>query len=72
MKINGFAGVLIPQTVTGLHGSQNRFRDGLTGVSDVTGNVRVVGLAAEGSNVREHDIAGALRGRARVGKRVSL
>jgi len=44
MKINGFAGVLIPQTVTVYTAAKTDFRDGLTGVSDVTGNVRVVGL----------------------------
>jgi hypothetical protein len=44
MQINGFAGVLVPQTVTVYTGAKTDFRDGLTGVSDVTGNVRVVGL----------------------------
>jgi hypothetical protein len=46
MQINGFAGLLVPQTVTVYTASPTKFRDGLTGLSDVTGgaNVRVVGL----------------------------
>lgn len=44
MQINGFVGVLIPQTVTVYTAPKTDFRDGLTGVGDVTGNVRVVGL----------------------------
>jgi hypothetical protein len=44
MQINGFAGLLIPQTVTVYTLPRTDFRDGLTGVSDVSGNVRVVGL----------------------------
>ncbi len=46
MQINGFAGVLIPQTVTVYITNRTEFRDGLTTLSDVSGttNVRVVGL----------------------------
>jgi Domain of unknown function (DUF4382) len=44
MTINGFAGLLVPQTVTVYTGVRTDFRDGLTGVGDVSGNVRVVGL----------------------------
>jgi hypothetical protein len=44
MEINGFAGVLVPQTVTVYTGAKTDFRDGFNGVSDVTGDVRVVGL----------------------------
>jgi len=46
MQINGFAGLLVPQTVTVYTASPTKFRGGLTGLSDVTGgaNVRVVGL----------------------------
>jgi hypothetical protein len=44
IKINGFAGLLVPQTVTVYTGVRTDFRDGLTGVGDVSGNVRVVGL----------------------------
>jgi hypothetical protein len=44
MQINGFAGLLVPQTVTVYTAPKTDFRDGLTGLSDVTGNVRVVGL----------------------------
>ncbi len=46
MTINGFAGVLIPQTVTVYLTSETEFRDGLTALSDVAAstNIRVVGL----------------------------
>ena len=46
MKINGFAGVLVPQTVTVYVVGDTVFRDGLTGLGDVAAstNVRVVGL----------------------------
>jgi hypothetical protein len=46
MQINGFAGVLIPQTVTVYTGVKTDFRNGLSGLSAVTGgaNVRAVGL----------------------------
>ena len=44
MKVNGFAGLLIPQTVTVYTGVPTDFRSGFTQLSDVTGNVRVVGL----------------------------
>jgi hypothetical protein len=46
IQINGFAGLLVPQTVTVYTAARTDFRDGLTGLSDVSGgaNVRVVGL----------------------------
>ena len=46
MKVNGFAGVLIPQTVTVYITNRTEFRDGLSALSDVDSatNVRVVGL----------------------------
>ncbi len=46
MQINGFAGVLVPQTVTVYIAGPTVFRDGLTGLSTVQSgaNVRVVGL----------------------------
>jgi hypothetical protein len=46
MQVNGFAGVLIPETVTVYIADNCQFRDGWTGFSDVTdgANVRVVGL----------------------------
>lgn len=46
MQINGFAGVLVPQTVTVYILGNTKFRDGWSGMGDVTGaaNVRVVGL----------------------------
>jgi hypothetical protein len=46
MTINGFAGQLIPQTVTVYTGPGTHFRDGWSGMGSVTGgaNVRVVGL----------------------------
>ena len=46
MKINGFAGTLVPQTVTVFITGETEFRDGLNVLSDVTAskNVRVVGL----------------------------
>jgi hypothetical protein len=46
MQVNGFAGLLIPQTVTVYVSSNTTFRDGLTALSTVTAssNVRVVGL----------------------------
>jgi hypothetical protein len=46
MQITGFAGLLVPQTVTVYTAGKTGFRDGLTGVSDLTSgqNVRVVGL----------------------------
>jgi hypothetical protein len=46
MQINGFAGQLVPQTVTVYTAGKTGFRDGLTGVGDLTNgqNVRVVGL----------------------------
>ncbi len=49
VTINGYAGQLIPQTVTVYTGSKTGFRGGLSGVSDLNsgGNVRVVGLLLE-------------------------
>ncbi len=46
MQVNGFAGVLIPQTVTVYIAGNCQFRDGFTGMSSITdsANVRVVGL----------------------------
>jgi hypothetical protein len=46
IQVNGFAGTLIPQTVTVYVGGPTVFRDGLTAMSGVQGgaNVRVVGL----------------------------
>jgi Domain of unknown function (DUF4382) len=46
MQVNGFAGLLIPQTVTVYIANNCKFRDGLTQLSDVSAatNVRVVGL----------------------------
>ncbi len=46
VQINGFAGLLAPQTVTVYTAGRTGFRDGLSGVGDLTGgeNVRVVGL----------------------------
>jgi hypothetical protein len=46
VQINGFAGQLIPQTVTVYTANKTDFRGGLTGVGDLTAgeNVRVVGL----------------------------
>lgn len=46
MQINGFAGVLVPETVTVYVASNTTFRDGLTGMSSAAAspNVRVVGL----------------------------
>ncbi len=46
MKVNGFAGVLIPETVTVYITDRTEFRDGWTSLADITdnANVRVVGL----------------------------
>ena len=46
MQINGFAGVLIPQTVTVYIAGPTVFRDGLTAMTSMQSsqNVRVVGL----------------------------
>jgi len=44
MTINGFAGLLVPQTVTVYTSGITKFRNGFTALSGVTGNVRVVGL----------------------------
>jgi hypothetical protein len=46
MQINGFAGLLVPQTVTVYVASPTEYRGGLTGLSSLTNgeNVRVVGL----------------------------
>jgi hypothetical protein len=46
MQVNGFVGLLIPQTVTVYVSSDTTFRDGLTAFSSVTAstNVRAVGL----------------------------
>jgi hypothetical protein len=46
MNVTGFAGLLIPQTVTVYTSSVTTFRDGFSGLGDVDGatNIRVVGL----------------------------
>lgn len=46
IHVNGFAGVLIPQTVTVYVTDRTSFRDGFNGISDIGDNdkVRVVGL----------------------------
>ncbi len=49
MTVNGFAGVLIPQTVTVYIEGETEFRDGFSAMTDIggsstTSNVRVVGL----------------------------
>jgi uncharacterized protein DUF4382/uncharacterized protein DUF5666 len=46
MQVNGFAGLLIPQTVTVYLADNCQFRDGWSAFSDITdgANVRVVGL----------------------------
>ena len=46
IQVNGFAGVLIPQTVTVYIGGDAQYRDGFTQESDITDNakVRVVGV----------------------------
>lgn len=46
MNVTGFAGLLIPETVTVYTSSVTSFRDGFNGLGDVDGatNVRVVGL----------------------------
>jgi hypothetical protein len=46
MQINGFAGLLVPQTVTVYTANRTVFRDGMTGMGTIAAgtNVRVVGL----------------------------
>lgn len=46
MQVNGFAGVLIPQAITVYIGAEAEYRDGFTGISNITDNakVRVVGV----------------------------
>lgn len=46
IQVNGFAGVLIPQAVTVYIGGDAEFRDGYTGIGDITdgAKVRIVGL----------------------------
>ena len=46
VKVNGFAGVLVPQTVTVVTTAKTGFRNGPSSVSDITDNekIRVVGL----------------------------
>ncbi|MGA3045826.1 MAG: DUF4382 domain-containing protein [Terracidiphilus sp.] len=46
IQVNGFAGLLVPQTVTVYTAPGTQWRDGLTGIGSLTGgaNVRVVGL----------------------------
>ncbi len=44
MTVNGFAGLLVPQTVTVYTSGITKFRNGFNTLGDVTGSVRVVGL----------------------------
>ena len=46
IQVNGFAGLLVPQTVTVYTAGKTEFRDGFSGLSGLSGgdNVRVVGL----------------------------
>ncbi len=46
IQVNGFAGLLVPQTVTVYVGGDADYRDGFNGISDITDNakVRVVGV----------------------------
>jgi hypothetical protein len=46
MQVTGFAGLLVPQTVTVYVSGDTTFRDGLTALSSLSAseNVRVVGL----------------------------
>jgi len=44
MQISGFAGLLVPQTVTVYTSSVKHYRNGFSTLANVTGNVRVVGL----------------------------
>ena len=44
MQVTGFAGLLVPQTVTVYTSSITTYRNGFTALSGVTANVRVVGL----------------------------
>jgi hypothetical protein len=49
MTVNGFAGLLIPQTVTVYTGTGTSWRMGFSNIGDVAGStdVRVVGLLLE-------------------------
>ena len=51
MQVNGFAGVLIPETVTVYITNRTSFRDGLSTLTDMdsNSNVRVVGLLLRNS-----------------------
>jgi hypothetical protein len=44
MQVTGFAGLLVPQTVTVYTSGITSYRNGFTALSGVTGNIRVVGL----------------------------
>jgi hypothetical protein len=44
MQVSGFAGLLVPQTVTVYTSGITTYRNGFTALSGVTGSVRVVGL----------------------------
>jgi hypothetical protein len=44
MQVTGFAGLLVPQTVTVYTSGITTYRNGFTALSGVTGNIRVVGL----------------------------
>jgi hypothetical protein len=44
IQVTGFAGLLVPQTVTVYTSGITTYRNGFTALSSITGNVRVVGL----------------------------
>ena len=56
MTINGFAGLLVPQTVTVYTSSITTFRNGFSALGSVTGNVRVVGLLVKDPNTGGTDL----------------
>jgi hypothetical protein len=60
MTINGFAGILVPQTVTVYVTNETEFRDGLTALSDVAAstNIRVVGLLLKDPTTGETVLVG--------------
>jgi hypothetical protein len=56
MTINGFAGLLVPQTVTVYTSGITTFRNGFTALPNVTGNLRVVGLLVKDPNTGGTDL----------------
>jgi hypothetical protein len=58
IQVNGFAGILIPQTVTVYCGPGTSFRFGLTGVGDINSNtdLRVVGLLIKDPTTGQPDL----------------